>query len=64
MPGKILVGTAIYYMQPIEEMGTDRYANGAVDKCLPLGKELVDGALTLTICIFIYIYEKNTYFCN
>ena len=65
MPNQIHVGTAIYCMQPIlahklvhhiynvEEMGTDRYANGAVEKCLPLGKKLADGALTLTICIFI-----------
>ena len=68
------VGTAIYYMQPIlahtlvhqiynvEEMGTDRYANGAVEKCLLLGKKLANGALTFTIHIFINLKE-NTY-CN
>ena len=56
------MGTAIYYKYNVEEMGTDRYANGAVEKCLPLGKKLVDGALTLTICIFINL-KKNTY-CN
>ena len=56
MPDQIHVGTAIYYMQPIlahtlvhhiynvEEMGSDRYANGVVKKCLPLGKKLVDGS--------------------
>ena len=39
-------------------MGTDRSANGAVEKYLPLGKKLVDGALTLTICLFIDLKKK------
>ena len=40
-------------------MGTDRYANGAVEKCLLLEKKLEDGALTLTICIFIDLKKKH-----
>ena len=65
MPDQIYAWAPQYYMQPIlahalvhhiynvEEMGTDRSASGAVENCLLLGKKLVDGALTLTICIFI-----------
>ena len=71
MPDQIHVGTAmqpilahtlVHHIYNVKEMGTDRYAYGAVEKCLPLGKKLVDGALTLTICIFINL-KKNTY-CN
>ena len=48
----ILAHTLVHYIYNVEEMRTDRSANGAVEKCLLLGKKLVDGALTLTICIF------------
>ena len=41
-------------------MGTDRSANGVVEKCLLLGKKLEDGALTLTISIFIDLKKTLT----
>ena len=58
----ILAHTLVHYIYNVEEMRTDRSANGAVEKFLLLGKKLVDGALTLTICLFIDL-TKNTY-CN
>ena len=55
----ILAHTLVHHIYNIEEMGTDRSANGVVEKYLLLGKKLVDGALTLTICIFINLEKTH-----
>ena len=73
MPDQIhaYVGTAIYYMQPIlahalvhhicnvEEMGTDRYANGAVEKCLLLGEKLRRRWCIDIDNLYIYKFDKK-----
>ena len=71
MPDQIHVWALQYYMQPIfahtlvhhiynvEEMGSDRYANGVVEKCLLLGKKLYSRWCIDIDNLYIYLFEKT-----